>query len=105
MPGSTSHSYAGPDDRDMRPEIAKMQAEINREELIGAIRAFTRELPDDDPNGPHEADIEALNYALKRGDAKAAKQYAADLCKHLSEAVKRLRIAAEAHFGGDFREP
>lgn len=82
-----------------------------REALIRAIRAFTVEAPDDQPNGKAEKALRDLDEALNPGRwpketfgglAKAC-DAAANLNEALADNVRALRIAAEEFFGGDFR--
>ena len=87
------------------------------ESLIAAIRAITVDLPNDQPNGPAERallDLEAMldPSGWKWGDPDTCRRRLANgndamakLCEALADDAHRLRIAAEAHFGGDFREP
>lgn len=72
--------------------------------LTAAIRTFTDEAPNDEPNGPTEGDLLALRFALGRGDMKSARRHFRDMCTHWSADTKALRVAAEGYFGGDFRK-
>lgn len=81
-----------------------------QETLAQAIRAFTVEAPDDQPNGPAEKallDLEAAlaGYPWRNPAIDAARDAAARLCEALADDTKRLREAAEAYFGGDFTKP
>lgn len=72
--------------------------------LAAAIRAFTVDAPNDEPNGPMEASLLALRFALGRGDMKSARRYYREMCSQMSDDTKTLRVAAEGYFGGDFRK-
>lgn len=73
--------------------------------LCTAIRTITVDALNDEPNGPTEADLLSLRFALARGDMKSARRHFRDMCTHMSADAKALRMAADAHFGGDFRKP
>lgn len=81
--------------------------------LEAAIRAITVEAADDEPNGPAESAMLHLERALDpdswHASAEArvehAREAAEALCVALADETKRLREAAEAFFGGDFRKP
>ncbi len=87
------------------------------ENLIAAIRAVTVDMPNDQPNGPAERallDLEAMLdlSGWNWSDAETCRRRLANvndamakLCEALADDARRLRIAAEAHFGGDFRAP
>lgn len=90
-------------------------------DLVAAIRAFTVDMPDDQPNGEAERHLLRLNAALdpehwrrtSRALSSAAGERllseangaAAAMCEALADDTQRLREAAEAFFGGDFRAP
>ena len=87
------------------------------EGLIVAIRAITVDMPNDQPNGPAERALLNLEAMLdpsgwKWGDGDTCRRRLANvneamaqLCEALAADARRLRIAAEAHFGRDFRAP
>lgn len=103
-------------------ELARFKR--TRDVLASAVRRFTVDAPDDQPNGPAEQAIEELRNALdpltwgKRLAGLAVSPQAMDeigrslreanaaasrLCEALDDNTKALRLAAEAFFGGDFR--
>lgn len=81
--------------------------------LQRAIRAITVDKLDDSPNGPAERALDDLVCALSpdiwhESDAARvllAREAAARMCEAMADDTKRLREAAEAFFGGDFRAP
>lgn len=84
--------------------------------LVAAIRAFTVDAPNDEPNGIVEQQIELLGALLdpkkwghlnieQRALLKSAHGAMAALCESLADDTKGLCVAAEAYFGGDFRKP
>lgn len=72
--------------------------------LIDAIRALTVDAPNDQPNGERERQLDLLGQALDRGDMRSARKAYVLMCEAGANDLKYLRIAAEAHFGGDFRK-
>ncbi len=68
-----------------------------------AIRAFTVDAPNDEPNGERERQLEVLGQALERGDLRVARKAYVYMCEASANNLRELRVAAEAHFGGDFR--
>ena len=73
------------------------------EAIVKAIRAFTVDMPNDEPNGPRERQLEVLGQALERGDLRIARRAYGLMCEAGADDTRTLRVAAEAHFGGDFR--
>jgi hypothetical protein len=74
-------------------------------ELEAAIRVFTVDVAWGAlPNGETERAIERLGDALNDHNIGHAKQAFGDMCAHFSADTRRLRIAAEDYFGGDFRK-
>ena len=71
--------------------------------LTKAIRVFTVNAPIDMPNGPYEESVLALENALLFNNVREARRQFEKMCAEASKNTKALRIAAEAHFGGDFR--
>ncbi len=92
MPGPVSQSYTGP----MDPEEV---------ELRTAIRVFTVEAPNDEPNGDTERYLQQLQEALDGGSMARALAALTMMRNALSDDTKALRVAAERFFGGDFRAP
>ncbi len=85
-----------------------------REAITKAIRAFTAEAPNAAPNSDADRAIERLSALLDpntwpgKSDEEVrmlaeCNDAMADLCGDLCDKIKTLRIAAEEHFGGDFR--
>jgi len=72
-------------------------------QLTAAIRAFTVDAPDDQPNGERERQLDSLGHALERGDVRAARKAYSLMCAAGADDLKALRVAAEMHFGGDFK--
>lgn len=74
------------------------------EALIKAIRTLTVDAHGGTkPNGPAELSLHRLGNALENHDMRRAMQHFRAMCIHMSDDLKALRTAAEAHFGGDFR--
>lgn len=73
--------------------------------LKTAIRTFTVDAPNDEPNGERERQLEVLGQALERGDIRVARKAYSRMCEAGADDLRALRIAAEGHFGGDFRSP
>lgn len=71
--------------------------------LTTAIRAFTIDMPNDQPNGEREKQLDLLGQALDRGDIRAARKAYSLMCEAGADDLKALRVAAEEHFGEDFR--
>lgn len=77
-----------------------------RQALEQAIRAITVEAPDG-PNGPGGAHLLAYaldpknHFACEAQRLAVARNAAAQMADH----TRRLRLAAEAYFGGDFEKP
>lgn len=92
MPGPVSESYSGP----MDPEEVALRR---------AIRTFTVEAPNDEPNGETECFILRLRLALEERDIEKSRAEFLSLMTSLAEDTRTLRIAAEKFFGGDFRKP
>ncbi len=76
-----------------------------RAALTQAIRAFTVDMPNDEPNGARERQLEVLGQALERGDLRTARKAYGFMCEAGADDLKALRVAAEECFGGDFRAP
>lgn len=84
--------------------------------LKDAIRAFAVGAPGGEPSGKAEEALDDLQRALHPREFRGAPERvpaaparangaSAALCEALAEDTRRLRIAAEAYFGGDFRAP
>lgn len=74
--------------------------------LVYAIRTYTVEAPGGEPNGDTEAALLALRRVLEEGRSwKDARYEFNRLAGSMADNCKALRIAAEQHFGGDFRAP
>ena len=73
-----------------------------RESITTAIRAFTVDMPNDEPNGARERQIEVLGQALARGDLRTARRAYSFMCEAGANDLRALRIAAEEYFGEDF---
>jgi hypothetical protein len=74
--------------------------------LMRAIRAFTVDAPNDQPNGPAERALVRLGDALDAADwpgSREARVAYSELCERSADDIRDLRIAAETYFGGDFR--
>jgi len=71
--------------------------------LIAAIRAYTVDAPNDEPNGDAERECAALGEALLAdGNIEAARDHYASMMDAEIGRLVALREAAEAYFGGDF---
>ena len=73
--------------------------------LARAIRAFTVDMPNDQPNGDAERHLLRLDKALRRGDLSRARDAFAAMCGAQADQLRELRIAAESHLGGNFKDP
>ena len=83
--------------------VRERDATMTGEAIAKAIRAFTIDMPNDEPNGPRERQLEVLGQALERGDLRTARRAYGFMCEAGGDDLMALRVAAEAHFGGDFR--
>lgn len=110
----SAYSVAGCDGERVEVRRVRDAEESERDDraasLIKAIRAITVDMPDDQPSGEAERQLIRLEKAveaLPRGarGAAAVCDAAAKLCEALADDTRRLRIAAESYFGGDFRSP
>jgi len=89
------------------PAVAPHQPSgLVRDQLTGAIRAFTVDTDDGRrPNGIAEWWLGQLVDSLAVGDLQAAQNCVEPYLSHSADDTQRLREAAEAFFGGDFRKP
>lgn len=72
--------------------------------LVKAIRRFTWDMPNDQPNGETEAAILDLETALRRGDLDAARRAFSVMMRASADDVTELREAAERAIPGvDFK--
>ncbi len=85
-------------------------------DLEEAIRAFTVDATEDQPNGRMESAMELLCQLLdpkawgaltpeQRARLDSVNGAAAELCVALADKIGRLGHSAEALFGGDFTKP
>lgn len=81
------------------------RVELEQARLTAAIRRFTVEMPDDEPNGPAQALALDLAAAFDCDDMRNAHRFFKRFCEALDADVQELREAAESYFGGDFRSP
>jgi len=86
-------------------EVAVELTKRHRRDLVSAIRVLTVDMPNGEPNGPEEEAVDRLGNALERGDLAAAGDAYIDMLEASADNLQRLREAAEAVFGGDFRAP
>jgi len=76
-----------------------------RAALVAAIRAFTVDMPNDQPNGEAERQLGILSDALHGQNLRKAIEAFVRYCDAEADQIKALRIAAEAYFSEDFRNP
>jgi hypothetical protein len=88
-------------DGDAEPTLAVSSSEG----LIRAIRAFTVDAPNDEPNGAAEAALSKLGEALRSCDRNRALNAYEAYCAAAADDTGNLRKAAEGYFGVSFRHP
>lgn len=69
--------------------------------LVAAIRRFTVDMPDDQPNGEAERQLLRIEALCVRELRSALAEY----CSAVAADTKELREAASAYFGLNFKEP
>ena len=89
------------------PAVLATESQQNADRLKDAIRTFTVDRKDEDgtpiPNGPTEELMDAIGCATDHSDWLGVLDGLAKYTAALADDTKRLRDAAEAYFGGDFR--